>query len=111
MHSTNFILLSEKLKQLSCKANAQEDGGCNYPINNISPAHTTIISRRAATKYPSAGSAHRKEAHNLMKCIFNIILLLVYSLPGFAQPKNSANYFNDFIKDTLFRSAHLGVSI
>lgn len=45
-----------------------------------------------------------------MKFIFNIILLLC-TIPGFNQAKSSKSYFNEFIKDTLFRSAHMGVSV
>ncbi len=44
------------------KANAPAAGGCNYPINNSSPAPTKITCWPAPMKFPNAGSAHRKEA-------------------------------------------------
>ena len=45
-----------------------------------------------------------------MRFIFHIIFLLL-SCTGFAQVKHAGNYFDQFVTDAVFKSAHLGVSV
>src|SRR5215831_18234790 len=58
----NLNLLSQKWKQLSCKAKKPEDGGCNYRKEVLLHAVIKITRSHRKMKFRKDGCAQLKEA-------------------------------------------------